>query len=167
MLMLDRGSATADTWDRMALPCHYCGVGHGIALVGGVDRQEPGWLAHLYLCQGLSTYAIGEITGLDRELANEVAAEGRGGAQRLAAPAAAGRSLARTGLALSGSWPACMRRDASVHHRPLPSLACRSARSCTGCAATVSPSAPAEAGTAKPARPWLPRSWMTWTPGWA
>jgi hypothetical protein len=35
-----------------------------------VDRDftaEPAWLAHLYLCRGLSTYAIGEVTGLDRQ----------------------------------------------------------------------------------------------------
>jgi hypothetical protein len=35
------------------------------------DSSTPGldsaWLAHLYLCRGLSTYAIGEITGLDRQ----------------------------------------------------------------------------------------------------
>ncbi len=28
---------------------------------------HPGVLAHLYLCRGLSAYAIGEITGLDRQ----------------------------------------------------------------------------------------------------
>jgi hypothetical protein len=28
---------------------------------------DPARLAHLYLCRGLSTYAIGEITGLDRQ----------------------------------------------------------------------------------------------------
>ena len=68
MLMLDRGSATAGTRDRMAPPCDHCRAGHGMAPApDGVDRQEPGWLTHLYLCRGLSTYAIGEITGLDRQ----------------------------------------------------------------------------------------------------
>lgn len=66
--MLDRDSVTPSTRDRMAPPCDHCGAGHGIAPApDGVDRQEPGWLAHLYLCRGLSTYAIGEITGLDRQ----------------------------------------------------------------------------------------------------
>lgn len=31
------------------------------------DEADPAWLAHLYLCRGLSTYAIGELTRLDRQ----------------------------------------------------------------------------------------------------
>jgi hypothetical protein len=31
------------------------------------DEPDPAWLAHLYLRRGLSTYAIGEITGLNRQ----------------------------------------------------------------------------------------------------
>jgi hypothetical protein len=28
---------------------------------------DPGWLAHLYHCRGLSTYAVAELTGIDRQ----------------------------------------------------------------------------------------------------
>ena len=31
------------------------------------DTAAPGWLAHLYVCRGLSTYRIAELTGLDRQ----------------------------------------------------------------------------------------------------
>jgi hypothetical protein len=46
-------------------PCRYCSSGSRAALPGG--DQDIARLAHLYVCQGLSTYAIGEITGLDRQ----------------------------------------------------------------------------------------------------
>jgi hypothetical protein len=64
--MLDRifgpvGVPIADT----PLSCRCCRVGQDAAAPG--DGPDPARLAHLYLCQGLSTYAIGEITGLDRQ----------------------------------------------------------------------------------------------------
>jgi len=66
MLMLDRDLAVAATpGDRVASPCRYCHTGQDT--VPARDGQEPARLAHLYLCRGLSTYAIGEITGLDRQ----------------------------------------------------------------------------------------------------
>lgn len=46
-------------------PCRYCAPGRATAPAG--DVADPAWLAHLYLCQGLSTYAIGEVAGLDRQ----------------------------------------------------------------------------------------------------
>jgi len=49
-----------------ALPsCQYCHA--GLDATPGRDGPDPARLAHLYLCRGLSTYAIGEITGLDRQ----------------------------------------------------------------------------------------------------
>jgi hypothetical protein len=49
-----------------ALPsCRYCHA--GLDATPGRDGPDPARLAHLYLCRGLSTYAIGEITGLDRQ----------------------------------------------------------------------------------------------------
>jgi hypothetical protein len=45
--------------------CRYCRAGQDAA--PGRDRRDPARLGHLYLCRGLSTYAIGEITGLDRQ----------------------------------------------------------------------------------------------------
>jgi hypothetical protein len=51
-------------------PCRYCHEGHETASAG--DVPDPAWLAHLYLCRGLSTYSIGEITGLDRQRVTRV-----------------------------------------------------------------------------------------------
>ncbi|MGH3293361.1 MAG: hypothetical protein ACRDP7_16285 [Trebonia sp.] len=66
MFMLDcalmaAGSSGADA----AATCRYCSEGCETAPAG--DVPDPAWLAHLYLCRGLSTYAIGEATGLDRQ----------------------------------------------------------------------------------------------------
>jgi DNA-binding CsgD family transcriptional regulator len=49
--------------------CPYCPVGdEKPAAEAPAGREpEPGWLAHLYLCQGLSTYSIAERLGLDRQ----------------------------------------------------------------------------------------------------
>jgi hypothetical protein len=50
-------------------PCAYCCGGDSepttAALANG--QPEPGWLTHLYLCQGLSTYQIATRTGADRQ----------------------------------------------------------------------------------------------------
>jgi hypothetical protein len=53
------------TADGTPPSCRYCHVGQDA--VGVEDGPDPSWLAHLYQCRGLSTYAIGEITGLDRQ----------------------------------------------------------------------------------------------------
>jgi hypothetical protein len=45
--------------------CLYCQAAGSSGHAG--DEPEPGWLAHLYTCRGLSTYGIGELTGLDRQ----------------------------------------------------------------------------------------------------
>jgi hypothetical protein len=64
--MLDRDLRTAGSPAGGTLPsCRYCHVGQDAA--PAPDRADPARLAHLYLCQGLSTYVIGEITGLDRQ----------------------------------------------------------------------------------------------------
>jgi len=49
--------------------CPYClDAGDEPAGSAPAGREpEPGWLAHLYLCQGLSTYSIAERTGLGRQ----------------------------------------------------------------------------------------------------
>jgi hypothetical protein len=52
--------------------CAYCRGGDGIpgrpAAPGGT--LEPGWLAHLYLHRGLSTYAIADAAGVERQRVN-------------------------------------------------------------------------------------------------
>jgi hypothetical protein len=47
-------------------PCAYCRAGAEEA--AAPDSWPPERLAHLYLCRGLSTYRIGELTSLDRQL---------------------------------------------------------------------------------------------------
>jgi hypothetical protein len=51
--------------DILALPCAYCADGAEYAVAAG--SWPPERLAHLYLCRGLSTYRIAELTGLDRQ----------------------------------------------------------------------------------------------------
>jgi hypothetical protein len=64
--MLDRDLNTAGIpADGMPPSCRYCHADQDAALAP--DGLDPVRLAHLYLCRGLSTYAIGEITGLDRQ----------------------------------------------------------------------------------------------------
>ncbi len=64
--MLGRDFGTACSFaDGAPPPCQYCHADQDAAPAR--DRLDPAWLAHLYLCQELSTYAIGEITGLDRQ----------------------------------------------------------------------------------------------------
>jgi hypothetical protein len=64
--MLDRSFGTAGVpIDGTPLSCRYCHADQDAAPAR--DGLDPARLAHLYLCQGLSTYAIGEITGLDRQ----------------------------------------------------------------------------------------------------
>jgi hypothetical protein len=50
--------------DGLTPPCAYCAAG---AEEDAADRWPPERLAHLYLCRGLSTYRIAELTGLDRQ----------------------------------------------------------------------------------------------------
>jgi hypothetical protein len=50
--------------DSLAPPCAYCDGAEEAIAAGG---WPPGRLAHLYLCRGLSTYRIAELTGLDRQ----------------------------------------------------------------------------------------------------
>jgi hypothetical protein len=45
--------------------CPYCHAGQDAGPAR--DGPDPARMAHLYLCRGLSTYAIGEIAGLDRQ----------------------------------------------------------------------------------------------------
>jgi len=67
MLVLERSLATVGSPGAGVVPpCRYCQA----ALAG--DGADPPWLAHLYLCRGLSTYAIGEMTGLDRQRVTRV-----------------------------------------------------------------------------------------------
>lgn len=64
--MLDRDIGTAGIpADGTPPSCRYCRAGQDAALTA--EGWDPAWLAHLYLCRGLSTYAIGEVTGLDRQ----------------------------------------------------------------------------------------------------
>jgi hypothetical protein len=70
MLMLDRALTAVGAPSDGVPPCRYCTPGQEPAPAG--DEADPAWLAHLYLCQGLSTYAIGEATGLDRQRVTRV-----------------------------------------------------------------------------------------------
>jgi hypothetical protein len=63
--MLDRDFSTAGSPADTMPRCIYCDAAREAALAQ--DEQDPARLAHLYLCRGLSTYAIGEISGLDRQ----------------------------------------------------------------------------------------------------
>jgi len=65
MSALDRALGAAGILRGGRPSCRYCRVGQDAAPAG--DGPDPARLAHLYLCRGLSTYAIGEITGLDRQ----------------------------------------------------------------------------------------------------
>jgi len=53
------------------LVCPYCSPGDGDSgprkLTPARGEPDAGWLAHLYLCRGLSTYAIAVRTGTDRQ----------------------------------------------------------------------------------------------------
>jgi hypothetical protein len=51
--------------DDLASPCAYCTAGAEEATAA--DRWPPDRLAHLYLCRGMSTYCIAELTGVDRQ----------------------------------------------------------------------------------------------------
>ena len=73
--------ALPDAW-RPRLPpespapaCHYCRAGAESdqpAQAPLSARQETPWLAHLYLCLGLSTYKIAERTGVNRQRVTRV-----------------------------------------------------------------------------------------------
>lgn len=66
MCMFDRDFGAAGIPDDGTVPsCPYCQAGRNASPPG--EGPDPARLAHLYLCRGLSTYAIGEITGLDRQ----------------------------------------------------------------------------------------------------
>ena len=62
--MVDCGPGAAGI-PASGLSCRYCASGPDSAPAG--NGQDIGRLTHLYVCQGLFTYAIGEITGLDRQ----------------------------------------------------------------------------------------------------
>jgi hypothetical protein len=64
--MADRTAVTAGGPARGPRLCRYCASGSQAAPAGGATT-DVAWLAHVYVCQGLSTYAIGGITGLDRQ----------------------------------------------------------------------------------------------------
>jgi hypothetical protein len=70
MLMPDRALTAVGAPGDGVPPCRYCTSGRATAPAG--DEADPAWLAHLYWCQGLSTYAIGEATGLDRQRVTRV-----------------------------------------------------------------------------------------------
>jgi transposase len=64
MPMPDREISTAGA-PGSGMPCRYCAAGQDA--VCEPDGAEPGMLAHLYVCRGLSTYRIAERTGLGRQ----------------------------------------------------------------------------------------------------
>jgi hypothetical protein len=57
-----------DVPDSGTAACAYCcPAGGRVADARVSDGPAPGWLAHLYTCQGLSTYQIAACTGVDRQ----------------------------------------------------------------------------------------------------
>jgi len=69
--VLDRALTTVGSPSTGVTPtCRYCHAGREPAPACG--EADPAWLAHLYLCRGLSTYAIGEVTGLNRQRVTRV-----------------------------------------------------------------------------------------------
>jgi hypothetical protein len=52
-----------------AAACPYCRHQESEPAAGPPvsGHADPGWLAHLYHCRGLSTYAVAELTGIDRQ----------------------------------------------------------------------------------------------------
>ena len=69
MLMLDRDLAAAGPPGTVP-QCRYCRAERETEPAG--DATNAAWLAHLYLCRGLSTYAIGAVAGLDRQRVTRV-----------------------------------------------------------------------------------------------
>lgn len=63
--MLDRAPTAVGAPGDGVPPCRFCTPGREAPPAR--DEADPAWLAHLYRCQELSTYAIGEATGLDRQ----------------------------------------------------------------------------------------------------
>jgi DNA-binding CsgD family transcriptional regulator len=62
-----------DVPDSATAACAYCcPAGGRVADARAGDGPAPGWLAHLYTCQGLSTYQIAERTGIDRQRVTRV-----------------------------------------------------------------------------------------------
>jgi len=70
MLLVDGASMMPGTPDDGVPPCRYCNAAREAAQAD--DETDSAWLAHLYLCQGLSTYSISELTGLDRQRVTRV-----------------------------------------------------------------------------------------------
>jgi hypothetical protein len=68
MTTLDRDLAMAGNAADGTPSCPYCHPGQDAApALDGPDAPDSARLAHLYLCRGLSTYAISQVTGLDRQ----------------------------------------------------------------------------------------------------
>lgn len=63
MLLPDRGvlAVRSEAAAFPAAPCLRCGAPYV------PDSTDVSWLAHLYLCAGLSTYRIAQLTGSDRQ----------------------------------------------------------------------------------------------------
>ena len=72
MLMPDRDRGTAAfPGGRAPAPCRRCAGGQDPDPAR--DVADPAGLACMYLCQGLSTYQIAALTGLDRAGLDELA----------------------------------------------------------------------------------------------
>ena len=67
MLLIDRGASAVPSDRKRLIPdtcrCRTAGPGPE----AGQDGAAPARLAHLYLCEELSTYRIAQLTGLDRQ----------------------------------------------------------------------------------------------------
>jgi len=64
--MQDRHISSSDVpGDILAQPCVCCAA--GAEEIIAVHQWPPERLTHMYLCRGLSTYRIAELTGLDRQ----------------------------------------------------------------------------------------------------
>lgn len=105
--------------------CPYCRGADGKPAAEAPAGREPQpcWLAHLYLCQGLSTYSIAERTGLDRQRVTRMLHRARVPLR----PRGAGR---RRPVRSSGGWPELTRlmrelyQDGRLSSRQIAVLLC-------------------------------------------
>jgi hypothetical protein len=116
VFMLDRhNSFLAVPGNLPAAPCEYCADGSEEG--GGADCWPPERLAHLYLCRGLSTYGIGELTGLDRQRVTRMLR--RAGVPLRPRGAGRFRPVRRTAdpPGHRSSWRSCMKSPGSAQGR--------------------------------------------------
>jgi hypothetical protein len=106
-----------------AAACPQCGYQSSEPAAGAPvsDTADPGWLAHLYHCQGLSTYAVAELTGIDRQRVTRILRK----AGAPPHPRGAGRARPERGAGTLPDLPRLMRglyEDAGLSSRQIAAV---------------------------------------------